>query len=98
MLLKTIAFCSLQPEKSKSKGLSYLRLADIYFKDKADYISAKKYYDSTYELVANYPGYQGIKKKGDNLQLLADRYGIISQGRYVANAGQTGRKSQDGAY
>ncbi len=62
------------------KGLSYLRLADIYFKDKADYINAKKYYDSTlFSLSPNYPGYQTIKKKGNNLQLLADRYGIIAR-------------------
>jgi tetratricopeptide (TPR) repeat protein len=62
------------------KGLSYLRLADIFFKDKADYISAKKYYDSTlFSLSPGYPGYIGIKKKSDNLQLLADRYGIIAR-------------------
>jgi len=67
-------------KNQNQKGLSYLRLADIFFKDKADYISAKKYYDSTlYSLSPGYPGYQGIKKKGDNLQLLADRYGIISR-------------------
>jgi tetratricopeptide (TPR) repeat protein len=62
------------------KGLSYLRLADIYFKNKADYVDAKKYYDSTlFNLSSNYPGYQIIQKKSNNLQLLADRFGIISR-------------------
>ena len=66
-------------KNQNQKGLSYLRLADIYFKNKADYISAKKYYDSTlFSLSPNYPGYQVIQKKSNNLQLLADRYGIIS--------------------
>ncbi|TWJ00035.1 tetratricopeptide repeat protein [Mucilaginibacter frigoritolerans] len=60
------------------KGLSYLRLAQINFKIKANYINAKKYYDSTLtSLSANYPGYQVIKKTSDNLQLLADRSQII---------------------
>ncbi len=67
-------------KNQNQKGLSYLRLADIFFKDKADYISAKKYYDSTlFSLSPGYPGYPGIKKKSDNLQLLADRYGIIAR-------------------
>ena len=62
------------------KGLSYLRLADIDFKNKADYISAKKYYDSTLlSLAPNYPGYQSVQKKRDNLQVLADKYGIIAR-------------------
>lgn len=62
------------------KGLSYLRLADIDFKNKADYIGAKKYYDSTLmSLAPNYPGYQSVEKKRDNLQILADKYGIIAR-------------------
>ncbi len=62
------------------KGLSYLRIADIDFKNKADYIGAKKYYDSTLmSLAPNYPGYQSIQKKRDNLQVLADKYGIIAR-------------------
>ena len=34
-------------KNQNQKGLSYLRLAEIDFKNKADYVSAKKYYDST---------------------------------------------------
>jgi len=67
-------------KNQNQKGLSYLRLADIYFKTKADYTSAKKYYDSTLmNLSPTYRGYQLIKKKGDNLQILADRFGIIAR-------------------
>ncbi|MGI4749589.1 MAG: tetratricopeptide repeat protein [Janthinobacterium lividum] len=64
----------------KQKGLSYLRLADINFKYKTDYIQAKKYYDSTLlNLSPSYPGYQQILKKANNLQLLASRFKIIAQ-------------------
>lgn len=67
-------------KNTNQKGLSYLRLADIYFKNKADYIGAKKYYDSTlFSLSTNYPGYQAIKKKNNNLQVLADRYSIVAR-------------------
>ncbi|RVU01583.1 hypothetical protein EOD41_06350 [Mucilaginibacter limnophilus] len=62
------------------KGLSYLRQADIYFKNKADYVSAKNYYDSTLlNLSAAYPGYNAIKKKTDNLQLLTENLAIIAR-------------------
>ncbi|HVW95474.1 MAG TPA: tetratricopeptide repeat protein [Mucilaginibacter sp.] len=62
------------------KGLSYLRLATIYFKDKADYLSAKKYYDSTLAVLPpNYPGYLTVKKMNANLQLLTDAYQTIAR-------------------
>ena len=62
------------------RGLAYLRMADINFKNKADYVSAKKYYDSTLtNLSPNYPGYLTIQKKSSNLQVLADRLHIISR-------------------
>ena len=62
------------------KGLSYLRLADIYFKDKADYTQAKTYYDSTLAtLPPTYPGYITIQKKADNLQLLTDNLKVIAR-------------------
>jgi len=67
-------------KNQSQKGLSYLRLAEIYFNNKADYLVAKKYYDSTLtSLPANYPGYKAIQKKGSNLTLLADRLQIISR-------------------
>ncbi|GAA4324818.1 hypothetical protein GCM10023149_26710 [Mucilaginibacter gynuensis] len=66
-------------QNQNQKGLSYLRLADVYFKNKADYVNAKMYYDSTLaNLSPNYPGYITIKKKSDNLQLLTDNLKIIA--------------------
>ena len=62
------------------KGLAYLRLADIYFKNEGDYVTAKSYYDSTLlNLPPAYKGYNSIRIKADNLQLLADRLQIISR-------------------
>ncbi|RYU90344.1 tetratricopeptide repeat protein [Mucilaginibacter terrigena] len=67
-------------KNQNQKGLSYLRMADIYFKNKADYAAAKKYYDSTLvNLSPNYPKYSIIQKKGENLQVLADKMQIITR-------------------
>lgn len=67
-------------KNQSQKGLSYLRLAVIYFKNKADYLTSKKYYDSTLTtLPVNYPGYQSIKKTNANLQILADGYQTIAR-------------------
>ncbi|MEO6151434.1 MAG: hypothetical protein ABIN95_11355, partial [Mucilaginibacter sp.] len=67
-------------KNTNQKGLSYLRLADINFKNKADYVNAKKYYDSTLiNLSPTYPGYITIKKKSENLQLLTDNLAIITR-------------------
>ncbi|MDF2431088.1 MAG: hypothetical protein JWP44_719, partial [Mucilaginibacter sp.] len=67
-------------KNQNQKGLSYLRLAQVNFKNKANYVSAKKYYDSTLTtLPSSYPGYQLIQKTGSNLQLLVDRLQIIAR-------------------
>jgi tetratricopeptide (TPR) repeat protein len=67
-------------KNQNQKGLSYLRLAEIYFDVKADYLNSKKYYDSTLtSLPTNYPGYKIIQKKGSNLQLLADQLLIVAR-------------------
>ena len=67
-------------KNQNQKGLSYLRIADINFNIKADYVTAKKYYDSTLTTLSpNYPGYQQIQKKTNNLQLLTDRLQIIAR-------------------
>lgn len=67
-------------KNQNQKGISYLRIADINFNIKADYVTAKKYYDSTLNtLSTNYPGYDIIQKKTNNLQLLTDRLKIISR-------------------
>lgn len=67
-------------KNQNQKGLSYLRIAEIEFTNKTDYVRAKKYYDSTvFTLSPNYPGFAAIQKKAGNLQLLTDRLQIISR-------------------
>jgi tetratricopeptide (TPR) repeat protein len=61
------------------KGLIYLKLADIYFKD-ADYVQAKSYYDSTLAVLSpDFPGYAGIRTKSANLDFLATRFREIAK-------------------
>jgi len=67
-------------KNQSQKGLSYLRMADVLFKNQADYSGAGNYYDSALvNLPPNYPNYATIKKKSDNLQILADRLQTISR-------------------
>ncbi|WP_184547959.1 tetratricopeptide repeat protein [Mucilaginibacter sp. FT3.2] len=67
-------------KNQNQKGLSYLRIADIDFKNKADYAAAKLYYDSTLTYLApTYPGYQIIRKKANNLQILTGLLQTISR-------------------
>ena len=67
-------------KNQSQKGLSYLRMADVLFKNKADYTGAGTYYDSALvSLPPSYPNYAIIKKKSDNLQILADRLQTISR-------------------
>jgi predicted negative regulator of RcsB-dependent stress response len=62
------------------KALSYLRIADLNFKEFNNYIKAKLYYDSTVMILPkNFPDYDNIVKKADNLQYLTDRYTIIAK-------------------
>ncbi len=61
------------------KALSYLQLAEIYLKQ-SDFLNAKAYYDSTLTTLPKvHPDYALIKKKADNLELLADRLSIIAR-------------------
>lgn len=61
------------------KGLSYLSIADIKFKNDADYVIAKSYYDSVLtNLSVYYPGYRQIKLKSNNLALLVDKLKLIA--------------------
>lgn len=63
----------------EQKGLAYLSLADIYFQQ-GNYVKSKAYYDSTLlNLAADYPGYEQIKRKNENLHLLSDRLAIIAR-------------------
>ncbi|MCZ4242739.1 tetratricopeptide repeat protein [Pedobacter punctiformis] len=61
------------------KALSYLKIADLNFKQFNNYVKAKLYYDSTAMILPkNFPDYDNIVKKAHNLQYLTDRYTIIS--------------------
>ncbi|WP_285010536.1 tetratricopeptide repeat protein [Pedobacter faecalis] len=68
------------PTASQSqKGLAYMRMADIYFKQQKDYVRAKAYYDSTvYALPDSYPDYELVRKKAQNLGYLTTRYEQIA--------------------
>jgi len=62
------------------KALSYLRIADLNFREFNNYIKAKLYYDSTVMILPkNFPDYDNIVKKADNLKYLTDRYTIIAK-------------------
>jgi tetratricopeptide (TPR) repeat protein len=64
---------------SYQKGLSYLRLADLNFKEFRNFLKAKDYYDSTVTtLPKSYPGYEQILKKSDNLEYISKRYEAIA--------------------
>lgn len=83
-------------KNQSQKGLSYLRLATIYFKNKSDYLSAKKYYDSTLmALPPNYPGYVSIKKMNTNLKILADAYQVISREDTLQSLAKMDQKKRD---
>ncbi|KAA8478884.1 tetratricopeptide repeat protein [Arcticibacter tournemirensis] len=61
------------------KGLSYLKLAEIYFRT-GNYTKAKSYYDTTLNtLPPTFHGYDQIRRKSGNLELLADRFRIIAK-------------------
>ncbi|RZK43616.1 MAG: gliding motility protein [Pedobacter sp.] len=61
------------------KGISYLKLADLYFKELSNYVNAKLYYDSALNtLPKNYRNYAQIQKKAQNLEYLSDRYKLIN--------------------
>ncbi|MCX2586034.1 tetratricopeptide repeat protein [Pedobacter sp. MR22-3] len=62
------------------KALSYLRVADLNFKEFNNYIKAKLYYDSTVMILPkNFPDYNSIAKKAENLKYLTDRFTLIAR-------------------
>lgn len=66
-------------KNQNQKALSYLRIADLNFKEFNNYIKSKLYYDSTIMILPkNFPDYLNIVKKADNLQYLTDRFVIIA--------------------
>lgn len=80
---KALEYYKLSARKStinqNQKGLSYLKIADLNFKDLKDYVNAKLYYDSAVTtLPKNYPNYEVIVKKAQNLEYLTQRYQLIA--------------------
>ncbi len=70
---------SKSTRNENQKGLSYLALADIYFKQ-ADYAKSKLYYDSTLiSLSTQYRDYELIRKKANSLEILANRLSLIAR-------------------
>jgi tetratricopeptide (TPR) repeat protein len=64
---------------NKQKGLSYLKLADIYF-ERPDYINAQAHYDSTLQyLPDDHPEYYTAEDKNNNLQELVKNLKIIEK-------------------
>jgi hypothetical protein len=67
-------------KNQNQKGISYLRIAEIDFKNKVDYAGAKLYYDSTLTYLSpSYPGYDLILKKSNNLQILTSLLQTITR-------------------
>lgn len=65
-------------QNNNQKGLSYLALAEVYFKQ-ADYVKSKAYFDSTLtSLPAQYRDYDQIRQKANSLELLSNRLSIIA--------------------
>lgn len=63
--------------EGKQKGISYMRLGDIYYAD-VEYKSAYAYYDSTVlNLPKDQPRFEEVKQLRDNLKLLVDELTII---------------------
>ena len=65
-------------KNNKQKGLSYLRMADLYF-EQPDYINAQDKYDSTLQfLPEEHPEYYPAEEKNNNLQELVINLKVIN--------------------
>lgn len=61
------------------QGLAYLRLAELNFSSKKDYLTSKLYFDSALTtLPKTYIGYSGIEKKSNSLGFLSVRFERIT--------------------
>lgn len=77
------------------KGLSYLKIADLYFHS-SNYIKSKAYYDSTLSTLSKtFPGYQKIQKKANNIELLADRLSSIAEENTLQKLAQLPKIEQE---
>ena len=85
----------LSTNNQNQKGLSYLRIADIYFRS-GDYVAAKTYYDSTLSTLSpSFPGYDIISRKGNNLELLANRYRVIGREDTLQTLARLSKEERD---
>ncbi len=79
---QAVEYYKLSAEKSISndnqKALSYLELAEIYFKNRK-YLPAGNYFDSTMSVLkTDYPDYNIISKKAKNIKELTDNLKLIT--------------------
>jgi len=99
---KAEEYYKLSAQKSirnvNQKGLSYLKLADLNFKNLGNYVNAKLYYDSAITtLPKNYIGYDAIVKKAQNLEYLTERYQLIAKQdtlQFIARLPQQAREQK----
>lgn len=64
-------------QNENQKAVSFLSIADIYF-DEPDYPNAQVYYDSAVAILSSdYPNYQDIRRKSENLNALVTNLKII---------------------
>jgi len=79
---QAVEYYKLSAEKSiyndNQKALSYLELAEIYFKNRK-YLPAGNYFDSTMSVLkTDYPDYNIISKKAKNIKELTDNLKLIT--------------------
>ncbi len=79
---QAVEYYKMSAEKSISndnqKALSYLKLAEIYFKNRK-YLPAGNYFDSTMSVLkTDYPDYDIISKKASNIRELTDNLKLIA--------------------
>ena len=79
---QAVEYYKLSAEKSiyndNQKALSYLELAEIYFKNRK-YLPAGNYFDSTMSVLkTDYPDYKIISKKAENIKELTDNLKLIT--------------------
>lgn len=87
------AFTSIK--NNRQKGLSYLKLGDLYFAE-PDYLKAQKYYDSCVQVLPEeYEDYEQIKGKAEGLSDLVfhyETYVYEDSVQHIANMSETERE------
>jgi len=77
--IKYYRLSAIKSTEAQQKAMTYLTLADLYFK-RDQYIMAGRYYDSTMQYLPNtYSDYEKIKKQSKDLIELANSYQIIKE-------------------